>query len=286
MKDKTKIELANDEKYILSEGPTYDHRTKATSWVDIIDKKLFILDKNNKLKTISFKEKISAAIPLSRSFGYLVCGETALYVYENNEIKVLKDLKSIMEPGMRCNDAKADNLGRLWFSTMVDDGFHAPSGALYCYTNRELICMQDNLKLGNGMAWSKDNTKFFLADSEAHEIYSYDYDLDTGYISNRKVLFEVSDGVPDGMTIDDNDNLYVCIWGGGRIEVRSSKTGILKREINMPTKLITSCTFIGDNYNELFVTTASIEQTDKFTGHVFKVSLDAKGYEVNLAKLD
>ena len=286
MKDKTKIELVNEEKYILGEGPIYDSRTKSTSWVDIVDKKLFILDKNNKLKTVSFKEKISAAVPLSRSYGYLVCGETALYIYENNEIKVLKDLKSILKPGMRCNDAKADKLGRLWFSTIVDDGFHAPSSALYCYTNREVICMQDNLKLGNGMAWSKDNTKFFFADSVAHEVYSYDYDLDTGYISNRKVLFEVSDGVPDGMTIDDNDNLYVCIWGGSRIEVRSSKTGILKREIIMPTRLITSCTFRGDNYNELFVTTASIEQKDNYAGKLLKVSLDAKGNEANLAKID
>jgi len=238
------------------------------------------------MKTIIFKEKIGAAVPLKRSFGYIVCGETALYIYENNEIKVLKDLKGIMNAGMRCNDAKADKLGRLWFSTIVDDGFHAPSSALYCYTNREVICMQDNLKLGNGMAWSKDNTKFFFADSVAHEVYSYDYDLDTGYISNRKVLFEVSDGVPDGMTIDDNDNLYVCIWGGSRIEVRSSKTGILKREINLPTKLITSCTFRGDNFNELFVTSASLDEVDKYAGKLFKINIDATGNEENLVKID
>lgn len=286
MKDKTKIELVNDEKYILAEGPFYDIRTKATSWVDIKDKKLFILDKNNKLKTITFKEKIGAAVPLSRSFGYLICGEKALYIYENNEIKVLKELNDIMNSGMRCNDAKADKFGRLWFSTIVDDGFHAPSSALYCYTNREIICMQDGLKLGNGMAWNKDNTKFFFADSEEHVVYSYDFDLDTGYISNRKVLFEIKDGVPDGMTIDDNDNLYVCIWGGSRIEVRSSKTGILKREIKLPTKLITSCTFKGDNFNELFVTTASLEESDKYAGKLFKISLDAKGKEPCLVKIE
>ena len=35
--------------------------------------------------------------------------------------------------------------------------------------------MDPDLKLGNGIAWNKDNTKMFLIDSVAHCIYSYDY---------------------------------------------------------------------------------------------------------------
>ena len=286
MKDKIKVEVFNSKKHILAEGPFYDARYKVISWIDIVDQKLFLLDNHNKLKEIKFNEKIGAAIPLKRSNGYLVCGEKHLFVYENNEIKELESLDSIMEEGMRCNDAKADPFGRLWFSSMVDDGLHAPSGALYCYCNKEIICMQEDMKLGNGMAWNSKGDKFFYADSVERKIYSYDYDLDTGYISNRKELCTITDGVPDGMTIDKDDNLFIAIWGGARVEERSCRTGILKRVIDIPTNLVTSCAFINDNYDTLLVTTASIEQTDNHAGNIFKVTLNTKGKQIDYVKID
>ena len=169
---------------------------------------------------------------------------------------------------------------------MVDDGIHTPSGALYCYCNKEFICMQENTKIGNGMAWNSKADKLYYADSVEHKVYVYDYDIDTGYISNRKVLFEIHDGSPDGMIIDKDDNLFVCIWDGSRVEVRSSKTGILKRVIDIPTKLVTSCAFIGDKLDNLLITTASLDNTDKFSGNIFKVHLDYVGKECDYIKID
>ena len=286
MKDHFKVEELSDDIYLLAESPFYDSRSKVISWVDILGAKLYLLDNHGKKKVVEFSEKIGAAVPLKRSYGYLVCGETKLFLYENNQIKELKNLDRIVDSTKRCNDAKADPFGRLWFSTIVDDGIHAPSSSLYVYANREIICQDDDLKLGNGMAWSKDGTKFFFADSANHAVYEYDYDVNTGYISNKKELFKVYDGAPDGMAIDYNDNLFVAIYGGSRIEVRSSKTGILKKTINIPAKLVTSCCFIGDDYNELFITTSSIGEYDKFAGRIFKCKLDYKGKEPDLAKID
>ena len=278
-----KLELLCDIKNTLGEGPYYDYRNGNISFIDIVGKKLFILDKNKELKEVLFNEKIGAAIPIKDSNGFLVFGETKVFLYQNDEIKEYKDISSIVSKGMRCNDAKADRKGRIWFSTMVDDGISKPHGGLYTIIDDKIICMQET-KLGNGLAWNKDNTKFYFNDSIEHKVFIYDYDINTGLISNRKVLAEI-DGIPDGMTIDDNDNLFIAIWGGNRIEVRDSISGKILDIINIPTKLVTSCTFSGENYDELIITTASLSELDEYAGKVFKLKVKYKGLPESFVKI-
>jgi len=278
-----KLELLCDIKNILGEGPYYDYRNGNISFIDIVGKKLFILDKNKELKEVLFKEKIGAAIPIKDSNSFLVFGETKVFLYQNDEIKEYKDISSIVSKGMRCNDAKADRKGRIWFSTMVDDGISKPHGGLYTIIDDKIMCMQET-KLGNGLAWNKDNTKFYFSDSIEHKVFIYDYDINTGLISNRKVLAEI-DGIPDGMTIDDNDNLFIAIWGGNRIEVRDSISGKILDIINIPTKLVTSCTFSGENYDELIITTASLSELDEYAGKVFKLKVKYKGLPESFVKI-
>ena len=269
MKD---LKLFTSIKNGLGEGPYYYTKTKDISFVDIVNKKLVIVEKSGNIKEVLFPEKVSAAVPLENSVGYIVCGESHLYLYKNNEITEYKDISNLVKPGMRCNDAKADAYGRLFFSIMDDMG-HNNIGALYLLDNGKIKLVEDNIKLGNGMAWNKASTKFYFIDSARHECYSYDYDLKAGAISNKKVLFKI-DEIPDGMTIDNNDNLFVALWGSSRIEVRNSNTGDVIDIINIPTKLITSCTFIGDDFNNLLITTASLEEKDLYAGRVFKLKLD------------
>ena len=278
-----KLELLCDIKNILGEGPYYDYRNGNISFIDIVGKKLFILDKNKELKEVLFKEKIGAAIPIKDSNSFLVFGETKVFLYQNDEIKEYKDISSIVSKGMRCNDAKSDRKGRIWFSTMVDDGISKPHGGLYTIIDDKIMCMQET-KLGNGLAWNKDNTKFYFSDSIEHKVFIYDYDINTGLISNRKVLAEI-DGIPDGMTIDDNDNLFIAIWGGNRIEVRDSISGKILDIINIPTKLVTSCTFSGENYDELIITTASLSELDEYAGKVFKLKVKYKGLPESFVKI-
>ncbi len=278
-----KLELLCDIKNILGEGPYYDYRNGNISFIDIVGKKLFILDKNKKIKEVVFNEKIGAAIPIKDSNGFIVFGETKLFLYQNDEIKEYKDISSIVSKGMRCNDAKADRKGRIWFSTMVDDGVNKPHGGLYTIIDDKIIFMQET-KLGNGLAWNKDNTKFYFNDSIEHKVFIYDYDINKGLISNRKVLAEI-DGIPDGMTIDDNDNLFIAIWGGNRIEVRDSISGKILDIINIPTKLVTSCTFSGENYDELIITTASLSENNEYAGKVFKLKTNYKGLPESFVKI-
>lgn len=283
MKDKYKVELFLDYDNTLAESPYYDTRNRLLSWIDIPKGLLLTLDKRGNIKEYDFKEKIGCAIPLNRSNGFLVLGSTGIFIYEDNKVSLLHDLTNTLDKSERCNDANIDKMGRIWFSSIVDDGIHAPESKLYCYNNKEVICMDDGLKLGNGICWNKKNTRMFLCDSEAHAIYVYDYNLDMGNIDNRRVLCNIYDGVPDGMLIDNDENLWIAIWGGARIEVRSSKTGLLKKTYDVPTLNVTSLAYNNEDSN-IIITSA--KSSDRLGGKLFELKTDVKFLEKEYAKLD
>jgi sugar lactone lactonase YvrE len=261
-------------KNILGEGPYYDSRYDRISWVDIVGQALYMMDKNG-IKKVEFEEKISAAIPIKNQNGYMVCGERNLFLYIDDKIIKYKNIEHLMKKGQRCNDAKADRLGRLWFTTITDDEHYKPGGNLYLLEKGNIRLMEEDVMLANGMAFSHDDQFFYFVDSIKKEIYSYSFDLKKGIISNKRVLF-TTDGTPDGMSIDQMDHLFVAIWGGKRIEVRDSKNGELIENISLPTRLITSVTF---KEKDIIVTSASLSEKDEYAGYIFLLKTNYRGKE-------
>ena len=261
-------------KNILGEGPYYDSRYDRISWVDIVGQALYMMDKNG-IKKVEFEEKISAAIPIKNQNGYMVCGERNLFLYIDEKIIKYKNIEHLMKKGQRCNDAKADRLGRLWFTTITDDEHYKPGGNLYLLEKGNIRLMEEDVMLANGMAFSHDDQFFYFVDSIKKEIYSYSFDLEKGTISNKRVLF-TTNGTPDGMSIDEMDHLFVAIWGGKRIEVRDSKNGRLIENISLPTRLITSVTF---KEKDIIVTSASLSEKDEYAGDVFMLKTNYMGKE-------
>ena len=282
-------QVFSQEKYQLGESPFYDPRTKTISWVDIMDKKFFTLGPDGARKTFSYNQPIGTALPTEKEDVYLIAGTDGLYLQntenagsENPAPTLLKNLKDYYEAYQRSNDAKADPAGRLWFGSSVDDNIHEASGNLFCMDtvgDGKITIRQPDTKISNGMAWSADHKKFYFSDTLQYAVFSYDYNLETGEISNRQILFkpEENKGLTDGMCIDAEDNLWVAFWGGHRIEQRSTKDGSLLSVINVDAKNVTSCCFIGDQLDTLFITTSGNEQTGKHDGCCFTCKVDVKG---------
>ena len=282
MKNKYKTELFLEHDNVLSESPYYNTNNRLLSWIDIPKGILLTLDKRGNIKEINFNEKIGCAIPLVNNNGFFVFGSTGLFIYEDNKVSLLYDLTNILNKSERCNDANIDKMGRIWFSSIVDDGIHSPESRLYCYNNKEIKCMDNNLKLGNGICWDKKYNRMFICDSEAHAIYVYDYNLDTGNIDNRRILCNIYDGLPDGMLIDSDENLWIAIWGGSRIEVRNSKTGLLKTTYDVPTLNVTSLAYNSEDHI-LVITTA--KSSDRLGGNLFELKTDISFPKKEFAKI-
>ena len=269
-------------RYELGEGPYFDPRYNRLSWVDIMNNKLVVI-KDGIKEIIDLEKPTGAAVPLSDSEGFLLASSDGLYIYENGVKTLYLDMKDEFGLLLRSNDCKADPMGRLFFgSSLLDDG--EPFGKFYSYDGMNLTIIEGDTKIANGMAWNKDRTKMYFCDSP-YGVFEYDYDVSSGKVSNRKLIFTFEGGTSDGMCIDSDDNLWIAIWGGSRVECRSTKTGEILSIINVPATQVTSCCFYGDKMNQLLITTAAVGLEGEYEGRIFTCTVDATGVVPDYARI-
>ena len=89
-----------------------------------------------------------------------------------------------------------------------------------------------------------------------NQVYAYDIAAD-GSLSNKRVFADIpeADGVPDGMTTDSEDCVWVAHFGGARL-TRFSPAGEVLEVVPIPALNITSCAFGGAELDTLYITSA------------------------------
>lgn len=103
-----------------------------------------------------------------------------------------------------------------------DLGNTPPEGNLYSFNaKRQSKQHLDNIRISNGIAFNNEAKKIFYTDSLNYTVDCYDYDIENELISNKQVWFTFNEtnspGLPDGMTIDADGNLWVAVFGGSRV---------------------------------------------------------------------
>lgn len=252
------IRVISDSISDVGEGPLYNHETNLVTWVDITGKKWHQCDFSDGKTTTRDVPKMMGAIVERRSGGYFAAVEEGFAdVRPDSGYTVVKEFLPEEE---RMNDAKADARGRWWAGSNAID-FTAGRGQLHrVEADRSFTTVLTGLTLPNGLGWSPDNKKFYFVDTFAMKLWDFDFDLESGAISNQRTLhdFEGSTGVPDGLTISNDGKILVAMWDGGRIEVFSPE-GKRLDPITLPVSKPTSCTFGGKDGATLIVTTAARE---------------------------
>ena len=66
---------------------------------------------------------------------------------------------------------------------------------------------------------------------------------------------------------DEEDNLWVAIWGGYRVEKRSSETGALLAVVDVPAEHVSSCCLIGNQ--TLLITSSGDGLSGEHVGKLF-----------------
>jgi L-arabinonolactonase len=104
-------------------------------------------------------------------------------------------------------------------------------------------------------ASSVPTAHFYFADTFQKELWRYDYNIETGAATNRRVLRDLKDdpGFADGSTVDADG----CVWNARVIAgelVRYAPDGSVDMLIGMPVRNITSVMFGGDKLDEIYVT--------------------------------
>jgi sugar lactone lactonase YvrE len=87
-------------------------------------------------------------------------------------------------------------------------------------------------------------------------IAAYDFDLELGALSNRR-LFADPEGMghPDGSTVDSEGGLWNARWGGSCV-IRFTPDGRVDKVVRVPATRVTCCAFGGENLDTLYITTS------------------------------
>jgi sugar lactone lactonase YvrE len=103
----------------------------------------------------------------------------------------------------------------------------------------------------------------------------------------RIFRFDSEDGLPDGMTRDNNGDIWCAFWDGGCV-VQISADGIQRGQILVPTPKASSVAFGGPDYQDLYITTAggNIRESDgELAGSLFSVRCGASGVPEFLSRI-
>ena len=292
-----KVELYNDCKNLLGEGITWSVDQENLYWLDVvIPSKLFQLHlPTNKLSTFIMPEMISS-ISIRSKKDLIIDYQYGVYNYNltSNNFTRLIETEPLLKFN-RSNDGASDIKGRFWFGTMQknldEEGNDIPitkhSGSLYRLDiDLTLDKIESNLGIPNTFIWNPDNTKFYFTDSMEEIIYSYDFDEESGEITNKTKFATFNRGIPDGSTMDSEGFVWNCRWGGSCV-VRFDPLGRVDRVLEVPVENVTNCVFGGKDLKTLFITTArqglSKEYVTKnpYAGSLFAIDLSIKGIEDN-----
>lgn len=271
------IKLLINTKCILGESPRWCKKTNSLFFVDILDCKIYRYEFNKKRLTYRKYESIIGNIDIVNNGKLIVAFEKEIaYIdYTKNTKQIIISLDDDLLSN-RPNDGKLDPKGRYWFSTMNKDEV-SNTGRLWRLHNKEKKMMSDNFIIGNGIDWDMQYKKMYFTDSVKKQILIFDYDLSKGEISNKRIFYKYSgEGVPDGLTVDINGNIWSAIFGGSKI-IKINSFGKIIQSIKLPVPNPTSLIVIDKN---IYVTTAKHklsknEQNDySQSGAVFQISLN------------
>ncbi|HEV7278063.1 MAG TPA: SMP-30/gluconolactonase/LRE family protein [Devosiaceae bacterium] len=279
------FECVSDLRARLGESPVWEADRQTLRFTDINGHRLHRFDpRSAKLDTLELPEELGCFAPLADGsiIGALRTG--IWHLRESGERELLARNPESHE-GSRFNDGSTDPRGRLLAGT-IDLG-RAGRAALYRYDRRGLVRLIDGLMTSNGVAFSPDGRTLYHADTPRYVIHAYDYDLDTGAITNRRVFVrfdpaEADKGRPDGAAVDAEGCYWSALYQGARVN-RYTPSGELLASYPIPAQSPTMPCFGGPDMKTLFVISArdgtSEEQLARYpqSGGLFAMRVDVPG---------
>jgi sugar lactone lactonase YvrE len=200
--------------------------------------------------------EVGAAVPRAAGDGLVMAVGRRILLDEGEGVRLLASVEED-RPGNRFNDCKCDPAGRLWAGTTSGERSPGKASLYRLAPGHDVERVISNTTISNGLGWSPAGDRMYFIDSPTQRLDVFDYDGDTGEIADRRAFAEIdpSDGLPDGMTVDSEGGVWVCLFGGGAVR-RYGEDGGLEAGVELPVTNPTSLVFGGPDLRTLYVTSA------------------------------
>jgi sugar lactone lactonase YvrE len=290
---------------VLGEGPLWNISARRLLWTDILSKCLFSLNPDTgELRRHELASYV-ACTGETKSGDVIAASGLGWLLFRGglNAHDIIAEVP-FDAASVRFNDGKIGPDGAFWVGTM-DLNARDPIGALYRLAatrttdpesgsrgtgppsgkrapRTEVREMEAGLTISNGIGWSPDARSMYLTDSNEGTIYCYEFDRERGAIESRTVLVHDAEhpGVPDGLAVDAEGNLWSARWGAGAVICYDPKGNEWAR-IDLPAEHVSSCCFGGDGLGILYITTArfGLDHPGELDGALFACDSAGRGVE-------
>lgn len=285
---------------LLGESPFWHPEQAALYWCDIPGKALHRWQPQQALhQTWPLPTEPGCAAPMLGG-GLLLAMRDGLWRFDPARGERERLAEPPYDPAHeRFNDGKADPQGRLWVGTIYEPRDPA-NAALYRWAAGRLDRMAGDVTVSNGLAWSPDGRTLYWADTQAHRVRAFDFDLALGELSAGRDFAQFEGkpaggtlegyaGRPDGAAVDSDGNYWVAMFEGAQL-LQFSPDGRRLRSVALPAQCPTMPCFGGADLKTLYVTTARVGRSPDelarlpLSGQVLSLRVEVPGLPVNFAQ--
>ncbi len=271
-----------------AEGPVYFGDLRCLIWSDIPNGRMFRWDEESGHVSL-FRQQVPNANGNTRDReGRLITceqgGRRVIRTECDGSITVIADRyqgKRLNSP----NDVVVKSDGTIWFTDpnygIISDyvGSKQPQELDRCDVYRfdprdaSLTMVANDFSMPNGLAFSPDESTLYIADSgfltdsaAPHHVRAFDVGED-GRLSNSRIIADIEPGIPDGLRVDVEGNLWISAGDG--VQCFTAK-GDLIGKIKVP-EVVANLAFGGPKRNRLFITA---------TTSVYAIFLNVRGTQI------
>ncbi len=255
------VALAHAGPDLLGEAPQWNPRERRLYWVDSFAPAIRRLDpESGAVESIALPAHIGSFV--FANDGSLIAGTRAGFVRlrldaGSAQVTLLADPLA-RDRRLMLNDGKCDRRGRYWCASVHSDFIGRQAELLRLDPDLGVQRIDGDFIIGNGIAISPDDRRFYLADSRDETVWLYDFDLDAGHLSGKRRFFSTAqiEGRVDGATCDSEGNYWCALVHGGAVACISPQ-GEMIRRIDVPARHPTMVAFGGARLDQLYVTSSS-----------------------------
>ncbi|MGI8959764.1 MAG: SMP-30/gluconolactonase/LRE family protein [Bryobacteraceae bacterium] len=289
------FDVIADYQDLCGEGPVWNKQEQALYWTDLARNRFYRYVWSERRSEIVSERMQVSSYAFNQPGGLVVMNVTGIWLWDG---KFEPTLLADEVDGHKCimNDGIADPDGRVYSGSFLRNErgeFVEGVGCLFRVdTDGSVHIVDEGFQLSNGLGFSPDLRTLYFVDSARRRIYSYDWRRADGSLRNRRILVQVplSEGVPDGLTVDAEGFVWCAHWFGGCV-IRYDPDGKIERRLEVPAAQTSSVTFGGSDFSEMFVTSAA--ETDSLSlappgydpakgyvgGPVYRLKTDIQGRE-------
>ncbi|NNC87010.1 MAG: SMP-30/gluconolactonase/LRE family protein [Akkermansiaceae bacterium] len=237
-------------------------------------------------RTWDVGQRVGTVVPREGG-GLVIAGDDGFaYLDEaSGALTPIADPEAEKKPDNRFNDGKCSPDGRLFAGT-ISLVKKKGNAALYRLDPDGTVTrVYAGVTNSNGIVWSADGGTMFYIDTPRLAVLAFDYDAADGSIGNERTAFSTEGrvpGVPDGMAIDADGNLWVAFCHGACV-VCFDPGGKELQRIELPCREVTAPAFGGADLSDLYITTGiPKEEVEDEAGRLFVArGLGARGVPAN-----